>query len=181
MGHFQTETDWNNVNKQFIKSRGVKTFERNRDVCIFLILPKYQMYFLCRTAFQRLQKMFPVLQKITCFPEDKISQIYPDLQIEQVFNPSSYCTVFPSGASVSVWTLCNSCIWVPQLSSVWKDVSQKHTVILERVQNQRICNKKPEWFFWRTAASLTVQDKQWTHEQLSLNEKNKNKKQLWIN
>ncbi len=117
----------------------MKTFERNRDVCIFLILPKYQMYFLCRTAFQRLQKMFPVLQKITCFPEDKISQIYPDLQIEQVFNPGSYCTVFPSGASVSVWTLCNSCIWVPQLSSVWKDVSQKHTVILERVQNQRIC------------------------------------------
>ncbi len=32
-------------------------------------------------------------------------------------------------------------------------------------------------FFWRTAGSFTVQDKQGTHEQLSLNPK---KKQLWI-
>ncbi len=29
----------------------------------------------------------------------------------------------------------------------------------------------PEGFFWRTAGSLTVQDKQETHEQLSLNKK----------
>ncbi len=35
----------------------------------------------------------------------------------------------------------------------------------------------PEGFFWRTAASLTVQDKQGTREQLSLNKK---QKQLWI-
>ncbi len=33
-----------------------------------------------------------------------------------------------------------------------------------------------EGFFWRTADSLTVQDKQGTHEQLSLNKKT----QLWI-
>ncbi len=34
----------------------------------------------------------------------------------------------------------------------------------------------PEGFFWRTADSVTVQDKQGTHEQLSLNKKT----QLWI-
>ncbi len=31
--------------------------------------------------------------------------------------------------------------------------------------------KGPEGFFWRTADSLTVQDKQGTREQLSLNKK----------
>ncbi len=34
------------------------------------------------------------------------------------------------------------------------------------LENQRICGE-PEGFFWRTADSLTVQDKQGTHEQLS--------------
>ncbi len=35
---------------------------------------------------------------------------------------------------------------------------------------------RTEGFFWRTAGSLTVQDKQVTREQLSLNKKT----QLWI-
>ncbi len=42
----------------------------------------------------------------------------------------------------------------------------KYTQMLE---NQRICGT---WrIFWRTAGSFTVQDKQETHEQLSLNKK----------
>ncbi len=32
-------------------------------------------------ALQKLQKL------LTCFPKDKISQIYPDLQIQKVFTP----------------------------------------------------------------------------------------------
>ncbi len=44
--------------KRCIKSRGVKTFEQNGDVYIFLILPNYHI-FLFSTALQRLQKMFP--------------------------------------------------------------------------------------------------------------------------
>ncbi len=32
--------------KQCIKSRGVKTFEQNEDVYIFLVLPKYHIFFL---------------------------------------------------------------------------------------------------------------------------------------
>ncbi len=32
----------------------------------------------------------------------------------------------------------------------------------------------PEWFFWRTADSLTVQDKQGTHEQLPQKKKKEN-------
>ncbi len=82
--------------------------------------------------------------------------------------------VFPSAASVSVLIFCNSCIWVPQLSSVWKYRSQNHTVIVGKGSNTQKCWKTKElvWaegFIWRTADSLTVQDKQETHEQLSLN------------
>ncbi len=69
--------------------------------------------------------------------------------------------MFPSGASVNVWTLFNSCVWVPLLSSV---------SLLEMVQICQICWKTEEsaffiWFSWRTVLSLTVQNKQGTHEQ----------------
>ncbi len=40
--------------------------------------------------------------------------------------------VFPSGASVSIWIFCNSCIWVRQSSSVWKDGSLNHTVQIHK-------------------------------------------------
>ncbi len=64
--------------KPCIKSRGVKTFEQNEGV-----------YFSFNTALQKLQKI------VTCFPEDKLSSIYPDLQIQKV-----ECMFFPSEASV---------------------------------------------------------------------------------
>ncbi len=61
--------------------------------------------------------------------------------------------------------LFNSCVWVPQLSSAWKDISQNHTVcLLERVQ---ICKSEDSaghgGFIWRTAVILTVQNKLGTH------------------
>ena len=43
--------------------------------------------------------------------------------------------MFPSGASVNVWTFFNSCVWVPQLSSVWKDGSQNHSVTAGKGSN----------------------------------------------
>ncbi len=54
--------------------------------------------------------------------------------------------------------------------------------LLERVQKHKNAGKPkdfvgPEGFFWRTADSLSVQDKQGTHEKLSLN---KQQQQLWI-
>ncbi len=109
--------------KPCIKTRGVKTFEQNKDVYIFLVLANY-IFFSFSTDLQRLQKI------LTSFPEDKISYIYPDLHIKKRFHPpSSYLIVFLSGASVSVWTFCNICIRVPQLSSVWNDGSQNHTTV----------------------------------------------------
>ncbi len=75
--------------KTWIKSQGVKTFEQNEDVYIFLFYLNI-IFFSFRTALQRLQKI------ITCFPEDKLSQMYPDLQIQKVLMPR--LLVFPSGA-----------------------------------------------------------------------------------
>ncbi len=90
--------------------------------------------------------------------------------------PDSQYMFFSSEASVSVWIFCNSWIWIPQLSSMCKDGSQNHTVIIGKGSNtQKWWKTKefmgPEGYFWRTAGSLTVQDKQGTHEQLSLNKK----------
>ncbi len=78
--------------------------------------------------------------------------------------------MFPSGASVNVWTFFNSCVWVHQLSSVWKDGSQNHTVTAGKGSNMQRCWKTEEsaghgGFFWRTVLSLTIQNKQGTHEQ----------------
>ncbi len=58
--------------------------------------------------------------------------------------------------------------------NLWKDESQNHTVIIGKGSNTQKCWKTKEFvgaegFFWRTADSLTVQHKQETHEQLSLN------------
>ncbi len=49
-----------------IKGQGVKTFEQNEYVYIFLVLPKCHIFSLS-TALQKLQKI------VTCFPEDKLS------------------------------------------------------------------------------------------------------------
>ncbi len=74
----------------------------------------------------------------------------------------------------SIWIFCNICKWVHRLSSVWKVWSQNHTVNVGKGSNTQKCWKTksfvgPEGFFWRPAGSSTVQDKQGTHEQLSLN------------
>ncbi len=47
---------------------------------IFLVLPKYHIISFS-TALQKLQKI------VTCFSEDKLSSIFPDLQIQKVFMP----------------------------------------------------------------------------------------------
>ncbi len=51
--------------KPCIKNQGVKTFEQNEDVYIFLVLLKYHIFF--HLVLQKPQKI------VTCFPEDKLS------------------------------------------------------------------------------------------------------------
>ncbi len=62
--------------------------------------------------------------------------------------------VFPSGASVSVWIFCNSCIRVPQLSSCEK-MDLKIIVIVGKGSNTQKCWKTKIFVgaegFWRGA------------------------------
>ncbi len=62
----------------------------------------------------------------------KIRKMYTSSFCSKVFTPWLLMHVFPSGASESVWTFWNSWLWVPQLSSVWKDGSQNHTLTVEK-------------------------------------------------
>ncbi len=73
--YINTNIYQNNHNQINNIEPGVKTFEQNGDVYIFLILPKYHFSFSFSTALQKLQMI------VTCFPEDRISSMYPDLQI----------------------------------------------------------------------------------------------------
>ncbi len=107
------------------------------------------------------------------FSRRQIKLNWPWSWNSKVFTPRLLMLVFPSGASVSVWIFCNSCMspsvvlgvkrWISKsYSHCWKGF--KYTKMLE---NQIIVGA--EGFFWRTADSWTVQDKQGTCEQLSLN------------
>ncbi len=131
------------------------------------------------TALRKQQKI------LACFPEDKLSTIYLDLQI----HPPPHRLLMrrvSSGASVNVWTFFNSCVWVPQLSSVWKDGSKIIQSLLEWVQICKICWKTEAsaghgGFFWRTVIRLTIQNKQGTHEQPSqTNKQNKTEQERTV-
>ncbi len=101
--------------KPRIKSRGVKTFEQNEDVYIFLVLSKYHIFLFC-TALQKLQKI------VTCFPEDEL-----------VFE-SSVIVVMSLSVVLGVKR------WISKsYSHCWKGF--KYTKMLE---NQRICGTAEE-------------------------------------
>ncbi len=72
----QTLTDESQGAKSH-KCQGVKTCEQNEDVYISCFA-KISFFFSFSTALQKL---------LTCFPEDKLIKIYPDLQIQKVFTP----------------------------------------------------------------------------------------------
>ncbi len=65
-----------------LRAGGVKTFEQDEDVQIFLILLKYH-FFPCSTALQKQQKLR------ACFPEDKLSTIYLIFKFKKFSPPGS--------------------------------------------------------------------------------------------
>ncbi len=69
----QKETRW-------IKSWLLKTFEQDEDFQLFSFVEIY-IFFPFITALRKQQKI------LACFPEDKLSTIYLDLQIQKVFTP----------------------------------------------------------------------------------------------
>ncbi len=91
----QTET-------RCIKSRGVKTFEQDEDLQIFLILLKY-LFFSFSTALRQQQMI------LACFPEDKLSTIYLDLQIQKVFTPWHATVYMYIYIYIYIYVLKNMC------------------------------------------------------------------------
>ncbi len=71
-----------------IKSQGLKTFEQDEDVQIFLILLKYIFFSILVLPFGSNRRYFHV------FPEDKLSKIYLNLQIQKVFTPGPNASCF---------------------------------------------------------------------------------------
>ncbi len=147
----------------------VKTFKQSEDVFLFFLFCLNIIFFPFSTVLQKLQKILLYVSQKT---KVKFTLIFEFKRFPPT--PLNVC-FFPSGASVSVWIFCDSCIWVPQLSSVWKDWSQNHTVIVGKgskytkmLDNLRICGT---WrIFWEQQA-VNCSGQQGTHEQLSLNRK----------
>ncbi len=152
-----------------IKRWLLKTFEQDEDFQLFSLL-KYIFFPFITTALRKQQKI------LACFPEDKLSTIYLDLQIQKVFTPRLLMHRVSFWSISECFNLFNSCVWVHQLSSVWKDGSQNHTVTAGKGSNMQKCWKTAEstergGFVWRTVLSSTVQNKQGTHEQPTQNKR----------
>ncbi len=113
--------------KRCIKSWLLKTFEQDEDFQLFSLL-KY-IFFPFITALRKQQKI------LACFPEDKLSTIYLDIQIQKVFTPRllMHRVSFWSNQWM-FWTFFNSCVWVlncPQCEKMDLKIIQS---LLERVQ-----------------------------------------------
>ncbi len=125
------------------------------------------------TALRKQQKI------LACFPEDKLSTIYLDLQI----HPPP-----PTPAlNASCVLLEHQWMFEPFLIVVFESLNcpqcekmdlKIRQSLLERVQICKRCWKTEEsaghgGFFWRTVLSSTVQNKQGTHEQPTQNKQTK--------
>ncbi len=151
-----------------LRAGGWKLLNRMKISNFFLLL-KY-IFFHLLLPFRSNRRYF------ACFPEDKLSTIYLDLQIQKVFTPRLLMHRVFFWSISECLNLFNSCVWVPQLSSVWKDGSQNHTVTAGKGSNMQKCWKTAEstergGFVWRTVLSSTVQNKQGTHEQPTQNKR----------
>ncbi len=87
----------------------------------------------------------------------------------------SSCIVLPSWASVNVSTFCNSSVYVPPLSSMWKDESQNHTVTAGKGSNmQKILKNQRMSRSWRIFLKNCSRPKKDPWTTLT------SEKQLWI-
>ncbi len=152
-----------------IKSRGVKTFEKDEDFQLFSFVEIYIFFsiYYCPSEATEDTCMFPGRQIKYNLPWSSNSKsFHPRLLMHRVFFWST----------IECLNLFNSCVWVHQLSSVWKDGSQNHTVTAGKGSNMQKCWKTAEstergGFVWRTVLSSTVQNKQGTHEQPTQNKR----------
>jgi len=126
---FHTEDNWGTWKKHALRARAWNILNRMK-MCIFsLFCLNVFFYFLFSTALQKLQKI------VTCFPEDKLSSIYPDLQIQKVVTPMyiyiyiyicMYVCVY-----ICVCICCNMCVYVISsicTQSVWLWICRVQTL-----------------------------------------------------
>ncbi len=151
-----------------IKSRGVKTFERMK---IFLILLKYHFFFSFSTA------LLEATEDTCMLPGRQIKYNLPWSSNSKSFHPPAL--------NVSCFLLEHQWMFEPFLIVVFESLNcpqcEKMDLkiiqsLLERVQICKRCWKTEDsaghgGFIWRTVLSSTVQNKQGTHEQPSLNKR----------
>ncbi len=99
-----------------------------------------KIFFFFGTGHKKLYKY------LKCFSEDKICTIYRDHPIQKVYTPQAQCLMHCVTVFSKYFHLIYSYVWVPQLSSVWKDGSQNHAVtfgkgsnLQKKLENQRMC------------------------------------------
>ncbi len=118
------------------------------------------------TALRKQQKI------LACFPEDKLSTIYLDLQIQKVFSLPAL--------NASCVLLEHQWMFEPFLIVVFESINcpqcEKMDLkiiqsLLERVQICKNESTERGGFVWRTVLSSTVQNKQGTHEQPTQNKR----------
>ncbi len=155
-----------------IKRWLLKTFEQDEDFQLFSFVEIYffSIYYCPSEATED-----------TCmFPGRQIKYNYLDLQIQKVFTPRLLMHRVFFWSISECLNLFNSCVWVPQLSSVWKDGSQNHTVTAGKGSNMQKC--------WKLQNLQNVEDL--SEEQCSvqlfrtnkglMNNQHKTKEQSWI-
>ncbi len=155
-------------NTRCIKSWLLKTFEQDEDFQLFSFVEIY-IFFHLLLPFGSNRRYLHVSGR-------QIKYNLPWSSIQKVFTPRLLMHRVSFWSISECLNLFNSCVWVPQLSSVWKDGSQNHTVTAGKGSNMQKCWKTAEstergGFVWRTVLSSTVQNKQGTHEQPTQNKR----------
>ncbi len=120
-------------------------------MCIFFLFCLNIIFVLFSSDLQKLQKI------LTCFPEDKLNTIYPDLQIQKVFTPWLLMHVvillehrwaFESCVIVVYESL--SCPQCEKMDLKSIHIVGKGSKYTKMVQNQRICGS------WRINACFVL-------------------------
>ncbi len=157
-------------NTRCIKSWLLKTFEQDEDFQLFSFVEIY-IFFHLLLPFRKQQKI------LACFPEDKLSTIYLDLQIQKVFHPpalNASCVLLEHQWMFEPFLIV---VLSPSIVlSVKRWISKSYSHCWKGFKYAK-CWKTAEstergGFVWRTVLSSTVQNKQGTHETTNTKQKN---------
>ncbi len=119
-------------------------------------------------------------------PEDKLSTIYLDLQIQKVFpfrllmHRVFFNSLMFFWSISECWKPFYSCVWGHQLSSVWKMDLKIIQSLLERVQYAKCWKTAEIYRTWRICLKNSAQFNCSEQTRDSMNNQHKTKEQSWI-